>query len=68
LAKAGWTLAILCAAYRERFGELPVEGLLDFFTVEVLAADQAVLVALGLETYVEVLGQLIGSRGDETAH
>lgn len=68
LTKAGWTLAILCAAYRDRFGELPRERILDFFAAELLTEDQATLVARGLETYVEVLGQLIESPSGEGAH
>jgi hypothetical protein len=68
LIEAGKTLALMCASYRDRYGELPMEGMLDFLAAESLSADQAALVARGLETYVGILGNFVGSPGDETAH
>jgi hypothetical protein len=68
LIEAGKMLALMCAAYQDRFGDLPMEGMLDFLAAESLSADQAALVARGLETYVGILGNLHGPAGDETAH
>lgn len=68
LIEAGKMLALMCAAYGERYGELPMAGMLDVLAAEALTSEQAAIVARGLETYVGILGNLVGSPWDETAH
>ena len=51
-------LAVQCAHYRAKFGELPISAALDVLASETMNDEQAKWIGDGLETVVGVLGML----------
>ena len=60
LAEAARILALNCAHYASRYGELPIEEHMDFLNATELSDEQASLIAAGMETLVGVLGAARG--------
>jgi hypothetical protein len=62
LADCARILALNVAHYASRYGELPIEEHLDFLNVEELSDEQAIFVQQGMETFVGVLGNMLGQE------
>ena len=58
LEKCGRILAIQCAHYRSRFGEIPMSETMALIDSETMNDDEAKLIADGYEMVVGVLGVL----------
>ena len=62
LAECARILALNVAHYASYYGGLPIEEHLDFLHVESLSDDQARFVRQGMETFIGVLGNVMGQE------
>lgn len=60
LAEAARVLALNVAHYQARFGEAPTDDLTAMLRAGHVNADSAAMLASGMETFVGVLGSLMG--------
>lgn len=60
LAETARILALNCAHYASRYGELPIEEHMDYLNATELSDEQASLIAVGMEILVGVLGSARG--------